>query len=84
MHSRTKAVVTVVQLVLAVSVAAVQVQAVRAQLTVKVVVASLLNAVKVVVKAADVLSTVKVAVVHVVKRAQPPLHVVVMYNDLAS
>lgn len=82
MHSRTKAVVTVVQL--AVSVAAVQVQAVRAQLTVKVVVASLLNAVKVVVKAADVLSTVKVAVVHVVKRAQPPLHVVVMHNDLAS
>jgi hypothetical protein len=49
-----------------------------------VVVASLLNAVKVVVKAADVLSTVKVAVVHVVKRAQPPLHVVVMHNDLAS
>ena len=81
MHSQTKAVVIVVQLAVSV---VVQVLAVRAQLTVKVVVASLLNAVKVVVKAADVLSTVKVAVVHVVKRAQPPLHVVVMHNDLAS
>lgn len=79
MLSQTKAVAIVVQPVLAVSVAAV-----RAQLTVKVVVASLLNAVKVVVKAVDVLSTVKVAVVHVVKKAQLPLHVVVMHNDLTS
>lgn len=73
MHSQTKAVVIVVRLVLAVSVAVVQVLAHRVQPTVKVV-----------VKAVDVLSTVKVAVVHVVKRALPPLHVVVMHNDLTS
>lgn len=75
MLSQTKVVVTVVRPVAIVAMA-------QALATVKVVVASLLSAVTVGVKAAAAL-TAKAAVVHVVKMAQPH-HVVVTHNDLMS